>query len=121
VKQGSGEIWSTFEDILKAYKNCRKGKQPSIHQLKFEQNLGENSLALWQEIIERRYKPSICACFVVTNPKPREIFAAHFRDRVVHHLLVSKLDPFWEKKLSPVCFACRKGMGTHGALKNFEK
>lgn len=37
-------------------------------------------------------------CFVVTEPKPREFFAADFRDRVVHHLVITIMEPIWERK-----------------------
>ena len=59
-------------------------------------------------------------CFVVTEPKPREIFAAEFRDRVVHHLVITVMEPIWERKFIHSSFACRKGKGVHGALKHLQ-
>jgi hypothetical protein len=59
--------------------------------------------------------------FVVTEPKPREIFAADFSDRVVHHLVVSRLEPKWEKKFIHASFACRKRKGVHGAIRYLRK
>ena len=35
--------------------------------------------------------------FVVDKPVTREIFAADFRDRVVHHLIIGKLNHLFEK------------------------
>jgi len=52
---------------------------------------------------------------VITKPKIREIFAAPFRDRVVHHLLYSNLVPIWEPKFIHDSYACRIGKGTHRA------
>ena len=52
----------------------------------------------------------------MTKPKLREIFAAHFRDRVVHRLLVDILEPVYEKKFIHDSYACRVGKGTHKAV-----
>ncbi len=50
------------------------------------------------------------------NDKHREVFAAEFRDRVVHHLLVRRLEPIWEPIFIFDSYACRKGKGSHGAV-----
>lgn len=36
--------------------------------------------------------------FIVNKPVKREIFAADFRDRVVHHLVINKLNHLFEKQ-----------------------
>jgi len=51
--------------------------------------------------------------FLVEKPKQREIFAADFRDRVVHHLLVGHLEPGWESRFIHDSYACRKDKGIH--------
>ncbi|MBY0471376.1 reverse transcriptase/maturase family protein [bacterium] len=109
--------WPTFEQITCAYRACRLGKRASVHQTRFEAHLGKNLIELHGELLSGKYKPSPVVCFVVTHPRPREIFAAHFRDRIVHHLVVGELTPMWERKFIHSSFACRNGRGTHGALK----
>jgi len=52
---------------------------------------------------------------------PREIFAADFRDRVIHHLLVKKVEPFFRKKFIFHSFACQKNKGAHKAIKYVER
>ncbi|MFH1018499.1 MAG: reverse transcriptase/maturase family protein [Pseudomonadota bacterium] len=99
-----------------AYRQCRLGKAARPQQIGFETRLGSNLLDLHREIHTGRYRPAPSTCFVVTHPKPREIFAAHFRDRIVHHLVVSRLEPLWERRFVFSSFACRVGKGTHGAL-----
>lgn len=113
--------WPSFDDLLRAYKNCRKGKKPSSEQVQFELHLGENLLKLQREIQQRNYHPRPARCFVVPEPKPREIFAGHFRDRVIHHLLISQIEPLWEKRFSQSSFACRKNKGTFKAIKHLQK
>jgi hypothetical protein len=77
----------TFQNIYKAYLACRKNKRNTINALKFEQNLLENIWDLSQDLQCRTYKVGTSICFLTSSPKLREVFAADFRDRVVHHIL----------------------------------
>jgi RNA-directed DNA polymerase len=101
----------TLEDLLKAYLSCRKNKRNTINALKFEKNFESNILELFEELKNRTYRPGRSICFVVTYPKLREVFAADFRDRVIHHLLVSNLEPHFERRFIFASFACRKKKG----------
>ena len=110
----------TFEKIYKAYLDCRKTKRKTVNALKFEYNLERNILALEKEFKTRKYKPGRSICFVVTEPCPREIFAAGFRDRVAHHILVREIETIGESKFIFDSFACRKKKGTHSAIKRLK-
>ena len=61
------------------------------------------------------WQPKPGLVFVTKKPKHREIHAARFEDRVVHHLIMDALAPELERRFSPASFACRQGMGTHAA------
>lgn len=78
-------------------------------------------MKLEQELQNHTYKPGRSICFVVTEPKPREVFAADFRDRIIHHLLVTFLEPIWEKKFIHHSYSCRKDKGAHRAIKDLKK
>ena len=45
------------------------------------------------------------------------ICAADFRDRVVHHVICKVLEPILERSLISDTYACRKGKGTHLAIR----
>jgi retron-type reverse transcriptase len=79
-----------------------------LNALKFEQNLEENLIALHEELTNGSYQPGRSVAFLVEKPKRREIFAADFRDRVVHHLLVDHLEADWERRFIHDSYACRK-------------
>ena len=111
------DSWPTFHDLAAAYKSCRLHKPASRAQIQFELHLGKNLSLLLDEVVSGMYRPSPSKCFVVTYPKPREIFAAEFRDRIVHHMIVSQLEPTWERKFIYSTFACRLRKGSHGAIK----
>ena len=81
----------TKEKIFKAYLGCRETKKSTANALKFEINREKNLFKLLNELQNKSYKISRHICFVVTEPKPREIFAADFRDRVVHHLVCNEI------------------------------
>lgn len=106
----------TFKNLYLAYLDCRKNKRNSLSALEFEFDLERNLGGLLKELRERVYKPGPSICFVVKEPCLREIFAASFRDRVVHHLLVREIEEAGEKAFIHDSYACRKGKGTHKAV-----
>ena len=67
---------------------------------------------LWKELNDMTYKPGTSVAFCVTIPKLREVFAADFKDRVVHHLLIGKINDEIENRMTDCAIACRKGKGT---------
>jgi len=82
-------------DLFLAYYDARRNKRNTINALAFEMNYESNLLTLYGDIISREYtiKPSIC--FINFSPVQREIFAADFRDRVIHHLIYNYISPIF--------------------------
>jgi len=111
--EGSGVGLFTMENIYRAYRRCRKNKRRTVNAMRFEQDMEENFVALHEELTGGIYRPGRSMAFLVEKPKRREIFAADFRDRVVHHILVSHLEPEWERRFIHDSYACRKEKGTH--------
>jgi RNA-directed DNA polymerase len=48
------------------------------------------------------------------------IWAAPYRDRVVHHALMNVLEPILDRHFHPDSYACRKGKGTHAAAERLQ-
>ena len=111
----------TKENIFKAYLDCRRTKKNTANALKFEINREKNLFKLLRELQDRSYKISRHICFVVKEPKPREIFAADFRDRVVHHLLCNEVNQLFEKDFIENSFANRTGKGTHKGVNKLKE
>lgn len=107
-------------DVFKAYYDARENKRNTYSQLRFEMNLEENLMELYHEIEERRYRVGRSICFITNVPVKREIFAADFRDRVVHHLLCNYVGPLFERTFITDSYSCRKGMGTHFGIGRLE-
>jgi len=110
-----------LEDIFTAYFDCRKNKRNKIDALEFEIDFEKELIKLWKEINNRIYQVSPLDVFISDKPVKREIFAAQFRDRVVHHLLINKFEHIFEKEFIYDTYSCRKGRGTHFGIKRVEK
>jgi retron-type reverse transcriptase len=121
---GSTDSIFSYRNIYRCYIECRKNKRNSINALKFEFSAEEEILKLQRQLQDRTYRPSRSILFAAKKPKLREIFAADFRDRVAHHILVRELEKIWEPVFIHDSYACRNGKGTHkgvARLRNFLK
>ena len=105
------------EEIFSAYYACRKNKRNTLNALEFEVHLERNLFSLIDEIHSGCYIPGKSIAFIVNRPVKREVFAADFRDRVVHHWLIGKLNPLFESFFINDSYACRVAKGTHFGIK----
>ena len=101
-----------LEELNRAYLEARKAKRSTFDEHLFEVNALENIVNLRDSIINRNFHPSSGIAFVTRKPVIREIFAAPFRDRVVHQLLFNIVADWWDNRLSYDCYSCRVGKGT---------
>lgn len=109
-----------LEELFKAYFDCRKNKRNTINALAFEIDYESKLIDLCYEINRGTYQPGKSIAFIVNQPIRREIFAADFRDRVVHHLIINKLNPLFEKDFIGDSYSCRFGRGTSFAVKRLD-
>jgi RNA-directed DNA polymerase len=110
----------SFTELVQAYMDCRKNKRNTASALAFEQDLERNLSRLNDELRDGSYRPGRSICFVVTRPKAREVWAADFRDRIVHHLLYNRISPrFYASFIADSC-ACIPGRGTMYAAQRLE-
>ncbi|RFP19132.1 RNA-directed DNA polymerase [Duganella sp. BJB475] len=106
------DVGLSFEELVVAYFDCRRHKRNTPSALVFEQDLERNLIQLYDELIDDTYKPGTSICFVVTRPKPREVWAADFRDRIVHHVMYNHVAPRFYASFIPDTCACIPGRGT---------
>ncbi|NMV36809.1 reverse transcriptase domain-containing protein [Ralstonia insidiosa] len=83
-------------------------------------NLEQNLRRLYDDLVSGTYAPGRSKCFVITRPKPREVWAAEFRDRIVHHLVYNRIGPRFERSFITDSCACIEGRGTLYAAKRLE-
>jgi len=109
-----------FEQLVLAYLDCRRNKRNSTSALAFESRLEHNLCELHEQLVDGSYRPGRSICFVVTRPKPREVWAADFRDRIVHHLLYNHIAPRFHAAFAAGSSACIPGRGTLYAARRLE-
>ena len=111
------ELVNDFDlgDLFKAYFDCRKNKRTTHSALEFELDLEKNLLLLYKELKNGTYEIGKCICFVVTRPKPREVWAANFRDRIVHHLVYNAIKNRFYKRFIKDTYSCIPERGTLAA------
>lgn len=97
---------------MAAWLDCRRHKRNTPSAREFEERQETNLAELHDELAAGTYCPGPSTCFVITRPKPREVWAAGFRDRVVHHLLYNRIAPRLEAGFVAGSCACIKGRGT---------
>ncbi len=100
-----------IQEMLVAYYACRKHKRSTLGSIEFEMDFEIKLLHLAEDIYTQKYETGKSVCFVVRYPRYREVFAAPFRDRIPHHFIYNKLNPFFERIFGDRIFNCREGMG----------
>jgi len=110
----------TFEEVVTAYYDCRRNKRNTSQQLKFEFHLENNLWNLYEELKNETFTPSSHLFFIITKPKPREVWAAEFKDRVVHHLIYNRTYQI-EENYIPTTYACLRNRGTLQCAKDVQK
>ena len=108
-------------DLYQAYYAARKHKRNKPYQLRFEANLDNNLKELCDELYNRRYKARPSTCFIISDPKKREVFAADFRDRIVHHLYYNYTHEIYERTFICDTYSCIKGRGTHYGINRLQQ
>ena len=109
-----GEI-ASLENLFAAATLARRGKsrRPDVEAwwLRRESEIGR----LHEELLSGEWQPGGYRTFLIYEPKRREISAAPFADRVVHHALCRKLAPVLERRFIPRSYSCPMDKGTGAA------
>ena len=108
------------DELFQAYFDCRSNKRRTANAMAFEVDYESKLIQLLEDINTGKYQPGKSIAFIVNRPVKREIFAADFKDRVIHHLIINKLNPLFEKDFINDSYACRVGKGTHYGIKRVD-
>lgn len=105
-----------WDNLCAAYHFAALGKRGKSDVAAFEQKLGDQLIALQDDLQTRRYQPGSYRHFYIYEPKRRRISAAPFRDRVLHHALCNVIEPIFEPLFINDSYANRANKGTHAAI-----
>ncbi|MDR2540893.1 MAG: hypothetical protein LBD11_03820 [Candidatus Peribacteria bacterium] len=109
------------KDLCVAYFAACKGKKKKQCVREFDQHWEDNLRQLHHELLTGTYQIRPSTCFIIRDPVQREVFAADFRDRIVHHLLYNYLAPIYEKQFIYDSYSCRVGKGTHFGIQRMKR
>jgi hypothetical protein len=104
-----------------AFEDAARRKHKMSYVVHFERNLADYLNDLCDDLLNRRYKALPSKCFVVDYPKKREVFAAMFRDRIVHHLYFHYAHQMFERTFIADSYSCIKGRGTLYGINRLRK
>jgi hypothetical protein len=107
----------SLENLLAAAHAALRGKRQRGPGFRFWMDLEPEICTLHDELLSGTYRHGAYRYFTIYEPKERLVAAAPFRDRVVHHAIVRVIEPIFEPRFIEDSFACRRGKGTHAAMR----
>lgn len=105
------------ENLLLAYAKASRGKCLHRERLDFASNLEGNLNVLSLGMRDLSYPVGNYVRFTIHDPKEREICAAPFAERVLHHAMMNVCGPCFERCLIADSYASRKGKGQIRAVR----
>lgn len=111
---------SLLVDLFRAYYDARRNKRNTHAQLACEIDYESQIMQLYDELMMGTYTISTSICFLMCDTVPREVFAASFRDRIIHHLLYNYIYQICDAQFVTNSYSCREGKGTHYGVKSLD-
>ena len=106
----------TYEKLLKAHLDARKGKGSRKEIILFNLKQEEYIKYLLERLENKTYKHGGYTVFYVTEPKLRKIEKSIYLDRIVHRWVVDNfLEPYFVPTFISTSYACLKNKGMHKA------
>ncbi len=109
-----------MDNLEAAFKQVRLGKRYDKDVLYFGYNASENIIHLHNELVWKAYHVGRYREFILHDPKERLIQYLPLRDRIVQQALHQAIEPIFDKGFIDDSFACRKGKGTHRAMRRLQ-
>lgn len=111
-----------YDNLLKAYNHCRKGKSYRNSTVNYHMNYVANLHRLLKELQDGTYKIKNLYQFVIYEPKKRNITANQFEDKIVQRVICKyALEPTIAPKLIYDNYASQPGKGNKLAIDRLQK
>ncbi len=108
-------------DLFRAFDSMKKWKATNKSIIAFELDPEKEILKLHHQLTTDTYCVSPYTCFLIHDPVPREIFAPHIRDRIIHHFIYGQIIGIIEGIFLDNSYACRAGKWTHYGIHSIKK
>lgn len=110
---------TAFDNLYRGFAGASHGKRHRREVREFEYHLETRLWEIRSELDRGEYHWGAFHRFWIQDPKRRQIRAAPFRDRVVHHTIFNVLDPIFRRSFIADSYACIPGRGTHLAVERY--
>lgn len=104
------------ENLRAAFHRAQLGKGARPEVAAFRAELGEALPRMRAQLLSGRIAVGDYRYFDIRDPKPRRVCAPSFAERVLHHAIMSVVEPYLERYAIEDSYACRRGKGTKAAL-----
>ncbi len=105
-----------LENLRLAFYKAQKGKWHKKEVLNYSKNLENNLWLLHRQILSGNIEVGNYYFFTIYDPKEREICAAYFPERVLHHAIMNVCHQYIDNRLIYDTYATRLNKGTYKAL-----
>lgn len=110
----------SIEHLFQSWNEFKKDKRSKKDVQMFERSLEDNLFKLHEKLVNKSYQHKNYTAFNIYDPKFRHIHKATVLDRVVHHAVVSIIEPIFDKTFIYDSYSCRKNKGMHRAVKRLD-
>ena len=107
---------ASYDNLALAFYRAARGKRYRAEVQGFARHLDGELSRLQEDILSLQVAVGDYHTFHIWDPKPRQIHAPCFRERVLHHALIAQIGPALDRALVDDSFACRAGKGTLAAV-----
>ncbi|PNU18645.1 hypothetical protein C2E25_16625 [Geothermobacter hydrogeniphilus] len=104
------------ENLRLAFHRACRGKQERGEVVRFRRCFDANLAELRRQLLQEDVPVGDYRFFEVFDPKRRQICAAAFRERVLHHAIMAVCEPVFERYAIFDTYACRPGKGQRMAV-----
>ena len=112
----------TYENLMKAHLESRKGKSLRKEIILFNLKQEEYIMWLYKQLKNGTYKHSGYTTFYITEPKVRVIEKSVYLDRIVHRWYVDNfMKDYFIKSFINTSYACIENKGMHKACLDVQK
>lgn len=105
-----------MDNLLLAFYKAQRGKACKMEVARYREHLQDNLLQMQERLLSGNVQVGRYHTFKIFDPKERQICAASFDERVLHHALINVCHKYFDRHLIYDTYATRIGKGTYAAL-----
>ena len=106
----------SFQNILKAEQDVRKGNRYGVEELTFWRDYEDNLHKLADGLRELRFPPDKYRSFYIYEPKLRKIICTDYRTKIIQRAVYNVINPRVCRGLIADTYSCVKGRGQIHAM-----